>query len=207
MWTEIKEFPIYQMVNLVSKVCGMAGVDRSEVEQVYLNRASLWDNPLFKRILMPLVMPRVLACWNPACKRSLLSISQHQQPCVELTCCRSWSVLSRGPAAAARDVNCSINLEFSRSKPQTSSCFQLHHNLPLYDVVPRRLDSCHHLCAKNGLDCSSDISRVTGWLRSRSWRGNFPFLPNLNMHSWKFALIGGKLTSRRRLEISLSNWR
>ena len=36
-------------------------------------------------------------------------------------CCSMWSVLSSGPAAAARLVNCSISRLFSRNKPHTSS--------------------------------------------------------------------------------------
>ena len=38
-----------------------------------------------------------------------------------LICWRMWSVLSRGPAEAARLVNCSINLLFSLNRPHTSS--------------------------------------------------------------------------------------
>ena len=38
-----------------------------------------------------------------------------------LICWRMWSVLSRGPAEAARLVNCSISRLFSLNRPQTSS--------------------------------------------------------------------------------------
>ena len=38
--------------------------------------------------------------------------------------CMMWSVLSRGPSAAARAVNCSMSRLFSRSSPHTSSLWE-----------------------------------------------------------------------------------
>lgn len=51
-----------------------------------------------------------------------------------MTCCSSWSVLSSGPAAAAREVNCSMRREFSLRRPHTSSWAPRSHG-PVVDWV------------------------------------------------------------------------
>lgn len=71
-----------------------------------------------------------------------ISLTLYQAPLYVLnkkqhSWCMIWSVLSRGPAAEARLVNCSMRRLFSRSRPHTSSL--ILNKLSFYDQSVRLL--------------------------------------------------------------------
>ena len=133
----------------MSKVSGVAGVERCQVEHLDLKSIKwiltcifklIWNfSVIFFRLIGNFLSWYVLKLskliWFMSLNTFFLSKparsriadvgkgyqrgKQHEEH--QTTCWSSWSVLSRGPAAAAREVNCSISREFSRNRPQTSS--------------------------------------------------------------------------------------